>query len=153
MARHVIMFQPRFAPLVESGAKLQTIRPWRKRQIKAGDIVDLRTWSGLPYRSKQRKLCEAMVAMVLPVSIYIQIEPGRYETRALRLGYGGAEMDEATLSRFSHADGFTSTADFFGFFERTYGKKNSRGGVALHFHGQVIIWQPNDQDQTAPNKT
>jgi uncharacterized protein YqfB (UPF0267 family) len=56
-----IMFQPRFARLVESGAKTQTIRVKSKAKHprplpKPGDFLSLREWEGKPYRSKQRKL-------------------------------------------------------------------------------------------------
>jgi hypothetical protein len=50
----VLMFQPRFAPLVEAGTKTQTIRPVRRRPIVVGDELSLRAWTGLPYRSPQQ---------------------------------------------------------------------------------------------------
>lgn len=48
---YVRMFKPQFAPLVESGKKLQTVRPTPKRMPKPGDKISLREWTGLPYRS------------------------------------------------------------------------------------------------------
>lgn len=66
---HVVLFQRRFAPLVESGAKLQTIRLPRKRTIHAGDTLSLRTWTGAPYRSKQRPLRTATCTAVRPIVI------------------------------------------------------------------------------------
>ena len=60
--RFVKMFKPRFAELIRSGAKRQTIRPTPKVLPEAGDIIDCRQWSGLPYRSKQIRLGEFEVA-------------------------------------------------------------------------------------------
>lgn len=69
--RHFVrLFQPRFAALVESGAKCQTVRPVPKRMPRPGDTLSLRCWVGAPYRSKQRVLREAVVERVLPISIH-----------------------------------------------------------------------------------
>jgi len=139
--RHVIMFQPRFAALVESGAKRQTIRPWRLRMIDVGDVVDLRTWTGLPYRSKQRRLREAMVCQKTPVLISVMVTP-RFTDRTVRIGYGDSPaLSGLALQAFATADGFTGPEEFFGFFTRAYAKP-TRFGTALNFHGQLIRWQP-----------
>ncbi len=53
----VLMFQHRFADLVERGDKRHTIRPRRKgRQITPGDTLRLRKWADKAYRSKQVEL-------------------------------------------------------------------------------------------------
>jgi hypothetical protein len=69
-ARFVRMFKPRFARLVETGEKLQTIRPMPKRLPEIGDHLSLREWTGKPYRSKQRTLCEAIVIHVARITIH-----------------------------------------------------------------------------------
>jgi hypothetical protein len=138
--RHVILFQPRFAAAVQSGAKLQTIRPWRRRMIDVGDVVDLRAWTGLPYRSKPRQLREAMVCEKSPILINVTI--GRdFTQREVILGYNGKRLDDRALLAFAVADGFTGPEEFFGFFIKAYSKA-TRFGTKLSFHGQLIRWQP-----------
>lgn len=125
MPRRVFMFRPEFAPLVEGGSKSTTIRPKSKRVIRPGDIADCRAWTGLPYRSKQRKLREAVLATVLPISIYVDhdhaiiILDGRplYADEALGLALG---------------DGFKDVPTFIAFFERTHG---------LPFVGELFRWK------------
>lgn len=68
----VRMFKPQFAPLVEAGAKRQTIRPVPKRpqdMPQPGDLESWREWTGLPYRSKQRELAQVRIEFVIPVVI------------------------------------------------------------------------------------
>lgn len=58
------LFQPRFAPMVKDGTKLNTIRPLPKRERdmpQVGWDISLREWSGKPYRSKQRVLKESVI--------------------------------------------------------------------------------------------
>lgn len=45
-AHFVRMFKPQFAPMVENGTKLQTVRPRPKRMPKEGDAISLRCWTG-----------------------------------------------------------------------------------------------------------
>lgn len=117
----VKMFQPRFAPLVESGAKAQTVRPTPKRMPKAGDPISLRAWTGLPYRSKQRVLREATITQVAPLVVdefgVRTMEPG-CETRFDRLA-------------FAQADGFRGWDEMRDWFQETHG---------LPFRGVLIRW-------------
>lgn len=138
--RHVVMFQPRFAALVESGAKLQTIRPWRVRMIDVGDVLDLRTWTGLPYRSKQRKLREAMVCEKKPV--LINVDEGRsYRMTNVCLGYDTTGIGSAAVEALARADGFSDAEEFYAFFTDAYTTR-TQFGLKLNFHGQLIRWQP-----------
>lgn len=97
--RHVIVFQTRFAPMIRSGRKRQTIRPHRKRPIRAEDILDLRCWSGKPYRSKQQKLLETVCLSVTPITIENDF----------------ADEDMAWL------DGFDTTAEMHAWFQGMHG--------------------------------
>lgn len=123
--RHVRMFMPRFAPLVEAGTKPTTIRPTPKRKIKAGDVVDLRTWTGKPYRSKQRKLREAYVTKVSPVQI--MFSRGSFFIRIAKQLLAPAEV--VTLAK---RDGFKDGIDLLLWFEQTHG---------LPFKGVLIEWK------------
>jgi hypothetical protein len=138
--RHVIMFQPRFAALVESGAKLQTIRPWRVRMIDVGDVVDLRTWTGLPYRSKQRRLREAMVCEKRPIIISVH-EARNFRMTNVCLGYDSRGIGSVAVDALARADGFTDAEAFYDFFTGAYTKR-TQFGLKLDFHGQLIRWQP-----------
>ena len=115
--RFVRLFKPQFAGLVESGAKLQTVRPTPKRIPKPGDLISLRCWTGKPYRSKQRVLREATITYVGFV---------RIERRAFwRNGVFGCGHE------FALADGFKDYPSLSEWFEAEHG---------LPFEGIVICW-------------
>lgn len=119
--RIVRTFKPQFAPLVESGAKLQTIRPVPKIMPRSGDIFDARQWTGLPYRSKQRKLGEWPIERVDAVRIHAsgQIEiSGRY-------------LSTLEMEAIAQADGFTDLDSMLSWFRAQHG---------LPFEGIVIHW-------------
>jgi hypothetical protein len=118
----VRMFKPQFAALVESGTKRQTVRPKPKRIPKPGQPISLRTWTGLPYRSKQRVLREATVTRVDPVTMALG------PAHQLLLSVGGGTVDEAAFAR---ADGFQSIEEMRDWFKNTHG---------LPFEGIVIHW-------------
>lgn len=111
----VRLFQPRFASLVESGVKLQTLRKTPKRMPKVGSKISLRVWTGNPYRSKQR---------VLKESIITRVEP--FDLDAMRLD------EPAKRDAFARADGFADWADMLAWFVQTHG---------LPFRGILIAWQ------------
>src|SRR4051812_24376838 len=93
----VLMFQPRFAPLVESGKKRQTIRPTRKRPIKTGDRLSLRTWTGKPYRSKQQYLLTSVVTRTQRIEIW---------TEGGIIAIDGQRLDFDRMLNMAQADGF-----------------------------------------------
>lgn len=118
----ILMFQPRFARLVESGEKLQTVRPVRKRPIFPGDMLSLREWTGAPYRSKQRLLGESPCIGVSPVDIK------QWGVLVRTAGFD-AEL-------FAKRDGFSNFSDMRSWFESEHG---------LPFSGELIQWQPLPQ--------
>ena len=112
----VIMFQDRFAELVRSGIKQQTIR--KSAPCKEGELLSLRRWSGKPYRSKQKTLRSAICLDVLPVSIYcdgVRVDgnavPGKY---------------------MAVLDGFRDWYEMREWFEKAHG---------LPFDGWLITWR------------
>lgn len=111
----VVMFQPRFARLVEAGEKWQTIRPKRKIPVRAGDRLSLREWTGLPYRSKQRQLRDETVCE-------------RVELFTLDVMRVRADRDD-----FARADGFEDWPEMLNWFLCTHG---------YAFKGVTIYW-PN----------
>lgn len=120
MPTHVIMFQSRFADLVKSGAKRQTIRPERKRAIAVGDTLDLRAWSGLPYRTPQIRLVTAICTRIIPVRIY-----------PLGISLDRRPLMGEAAQMFAQLDGFKDEADMLRWFEAMHG---------VHFEGLVYLW-------------
>lgn len=117
--RIVRTFKPQFAPRVESGEKRQTIRPTPKVMPRPGDIFDARQWTGLPYRSKQRKLGEWPVVRVAQCTINSQ---------------GVVYIDgELAPKGFAKADGFCGSCAMINWFRDTHG---------LPFSGILIEWDP-----------
>lgn len=111
------MFKQQFAALVESGKKLQTVRPTPKRMPKRGDRISLRCWEGNPYRSKQRILREAIITSVDHCEIT--------ETGVIVNSYA-EPMDE-----FAKKDGFRNFVEMADWFRETHG---------LPFEGVLISW-------------
>ena len=130
MKRFVKMFQPRFAGLVEEGSKRQTIRPVPKRMPAPGDLIDCRAWTGAPYRSKQRKLCEGVITAVWTCilnkdAVLLRAIERSGATRQMSLR--GLNADE-----FAKADGFRDFEEMALWFEETH---------QLPFTGILIKWE------------
>lgn len=123
--RHFVrLFKPRFAPLVEAGTKLQTIRPTPKRVPAPGDRISLRAWTGKPYRSKQRILRETVITHVHMVTIT--------RLNLTSAEYGPWAYSDLRRAVFAKADGFKDWWDMVDWFETEHG---------LPFAGIVIHWQ------------
>lgn len=95
------------------------------------DSISLRTWTGKPYRSKQRVLMEAIVDFVCDVEIEqhggITLRGGN-GTFTERHGYSW-KPDPDT---FAHLDGFSSWQEMRDWFAAEHG---------LPFRGIVIGWR------------
>lgn len=131
-------FQSRFAQLVESGEKRQTIRAYRKdgRDPKPGDRLYL--WTGLRTKGA-RKLGEAVAIRVTPIEIRRRMAwlPG-VRNRWLKIDVylegprgGRRKLTSREVVALSIRDGFTGPALFGFFFELNHG---------LPFHGLLIEW-------------
>lgn len=122
-------FQSRFAPLVESGEKRQTIRAYRKdgRDPKPGDRLYL--WTGLRTKGA-RKLGEATAVRVLAVVVHRDGFEAREDD-------GWAELSPRPAVRlgsrtaFARRDGFESWPAMREWFRSTHG---------LPFRGLLIEW-------------
>lgn len=115
MTTHVLNFQARFAELVASGAKRQTIRAPRKRPIAMGDT--LRLYTGLRQKGA-RLLGEGRVtAVAWPYRIPAAVRRGR-QTRK--------------LYAMAIADGFESGPEMCAWFQKVHG---------LPFDGVLIQWE------------
>lgn len=117
-------FQKRFAPMVESGEKSQTIRARRKdgRNPQVGQTAYL----NFGMRTKAcRKLRKGLITSVEPITIerngnFIEITVG-----VEPLGH----YEKVELSR---ADGFENFREMLDWFEKTHG---------LPFYGFLIKWR------------
>jgi hypothetical protein len=121
----VRMFKPQFAPMVEAGTKLQTVRPTPKRMPKVGDKISLRCWTDKPYRSKQRVLIESTITEVSIVDI---TEDG------IAVNSYAEPCDD-----FARADGFRNFFELRDWFRATHG---------LPFEGIVIHWASINQGES-----
>ncbi len=124
----VIMFSPRFAPLVKAGTKTQTIRGKRKVPILVGDKLSLREWTGLPYRTPQKLLREAVCTEVSTVAL----TEGLISTGdGIIVFQNERRLSFDELSDFAQRDGFRHIIDMLMWFDESHG---------LPFVGQLIRW-------------
>ncbi len=125
------MFKPQFAALVSAGHKLTTIRPVRKRPIKVGDILSLRKWSGMPYRSKQVWLRTSHCLRVQQ----IEFAGGAFFPWDFTVTVDGHELNVIQKITLAAADGFAGPNSMARWFKETHG---------LPFKGTLILWgDPN----------
>ena len=121
-------FQKRFAPLVESGQKRQTIRKTTKRATR-GATAYLYTGQRTAHC---RKLGEGTITDVLPIEI------GRHACRepyAVITGYDGklAHLAHEHLDALARADGFANGEEMAEWFASQY---------KLPFTGYLHQWRP-----------
>lgn len=108
-------FQPRFAPLVKSGKKRQTMRLTPKRPCdmpKAGDVESWREWTGKPYRSKQNELIKV---------ILLSVEKIWFTGDNILVGDQIIEWRPEEMEEFAQADGFKDLKDMNDWFEKNHG--------------------------------
>jgi hypothetical protein len=114
------MFKPQFSPLVLSGAKRQTIRPFPKRYPREGEQESWREWTGLPYRSPQRELAKVVLTEVQTVIIHsngIEFCPG-----TLRVSFFGeySQSRKPLLDAIAVMDGFANWEAMRDWFKANY---------------------------------
>lgn len=119
----VLMFQPRFVPLIENDAKFHTIRPVPKRSIEVNDYLSLRYWQDKPYRSKQIPIRDVMCKAVYRIRIHV------WDGRLIIKFAGRAPVVD--IKAFARADGFRSAEDMAEWWMRTH---------ELPFEGVMIRW-------------
>lgn len=123
-----INFKKRFAEMVESGEKRQTIRPKRKdgRNPHPGD----RLYFYVGLRTKGcRFLGEAICREVIPV----YFEGGGI------IVLGVERLDQEQKEDLAKKDGFASFDEMEQFFDDLYQEGEEQG---LPFHGLLVKWDP-----------
>lgn len=114
-------FSARFAPLVASRTKRQTIRSEKSAaRFKIGGLVQL--YTGLRTEAA-RKLVED--DPVVTEIVYVGIRPSY-------LTLGGPGYPRIDIDEFARLDGFESYADMLAWFQATYGVET--------FTGRCIRW-------------
>lgn len=110
-------FQPRFAPLIETGAKRQTVRGPRRRHARPGEPLQLYVGLRTP---APRKLVtpDPPCLSVTPLVLDVQPEP---HGLAIRGWLDGAPI--ADMEAFARADGFVDAADMTAWFRSVRGAK------------------------------
>ncbi len=128
---HSYLFGDRFADLVESGVKTQTIRSLRRQPPKVGDRLELfrRLANGDARILHDREpVCTSVQRIRIfrnPVTNWTSVE------------LDGERLISIHVRDLALADGFASTVDFLRYFER-------RG---LPFAGVLIKWEQQSQTQ------
>lgn len=118
-------FQSRFAELVRTGQKTQTIRAPRKdgRHAKVGDRLQL-------YTGMRTRHCRKLVE---PDPVCIAVRPIHINNGAIWLDGSAAPLRADAAMEMAIADGFSCIADFLSFFVKTHG---------YPFDGYLIQWAP-----------
>lgn len=124
MATFIFNFKKRFAPAVERGQKLQTIRANRKdgRRPAVGDII--KAYTGLR-TSHARLLLASRCTGCWALRMYL---------RDRELVVDGRKLETAEAYAFACADGFDSLTAMLQWFSDTY-----EGST---FEGFVTSWEP-----------
>ncbi len=124
-----LSYQARFVQLVSDGRKPHTIRAWRQRPFKAGDVL-------MHYTAMRTKRCrkirpDTVCTAVAPIEVnarrgWVIISPsaGHYPIGRLTARW---------IERLAQRDGFTCADDFFAFF------KEAHDGMLC---GQLVEWDP-----------
>jgi len=102
-------FETGFAEKFLSGEKCHTCRLNERGYFKTGDVVSVRQWSGVPYRSRQVVLRDGVGITVYPVEIMHSCCEGQH---SVTVRVGGAIVDAV---RFIYNDGL-SLEDFIDWF-------------------------------------
>lgn len=121
-------FRPRFAALIESGAKTQTIRAPRRRHALPGERLQL--FTGMRTRECRKLIPDPLCVSVEPIHMFP--ENGRWLLRVS--GAAQPLCDLAISDDFARDDGFADVADFGRFWAEAHGVQP--------FTGYLIRWAP-----------
>ena len=114
-----INFSSRFAPLVETGTKLQTIR--RTARCKVGDRLQI-------YTGQRTAGCRKLIDPD-PVCTFV----GYVAFRPDGITVGNVNSHPRNIDEFARADGFRDYTDMHAWFTETYGTP--------YFIGSIIKWR------------
>jgi hypothetical protein len=124
-----LSYQARFVSLVVSGAKPHSIRAWRRRPFKNGDVL-------MHYTAMRTKQCRKIRPDTLCTSatpIEVNARRGWVITSPSASYYPIGRLSARWIERLAQRDGFASADDFFAFF------KEAHAGMLC---GQLVEWNP-----------
>lgn len=113
-------FKARFAPLIASGRKTQTIRGHRKRHARPGEPLQL--YTGMRTRSC-RKLLDSDPVCLRVSEITLDVPPDT----GVALVMGESDTFAPVSPSFAIADGFQDPEDFTRFWREAHGPGLFRG--------------------------
>jgi len=120
--KRALKFQKRFAPLIESGEKRQTIR--KKYKVKRGDVLCFFAIDNneecTPILRDSHIVCTSVDDIVID---------------AFGIVLDGIECDSISVETLAHDDGFSSFSEMEAWFDAQYG---------LPFEGELIYWLVED---------
>lgn len=128
-------FNPRFEAPIKAGLKTQTIRGYRPRHARPGDMLQL--FVGMRTRHCRRILPDQVCIDVMLVEIgFDEADRGISDIRA-----GGVPVRD--LDTFAQRDGFADLADMSAFWRASH-------KISGTFHGVLIEWaRPAETMQVA----
>lgn len=123
-------FQKRFAPSIEDGTKVHTIRADTRRHARPGEGMQL-------YVGMRTKHCRLIGAPICESVVPVQMMFCRRGGAEIRVG--NQDVASALLDVFARADGFADLADMASFWWATHLPK---AGDTLVFRGVLLQWEP-----------
>jgi len=119
---YALLFEDRFADMVASGAKTQTIRSLRREPPAVGDRLEL--YQPHPTLLRQLIRDDVVCTSVQPLRIYRDVD-------GIAVDIIGAWQDQGQIAALARAEGFHSVGAFFAYFKRK----------GLPFRGVLIKWE------------
>ena len=120
----VIMFASEFAEKVRSGEKRRTIR---QREIKVGEKLSLREWSG----GKAYEMGSHHVSILETTCLHSSVVQIYRTKTSLVIKVGMVPLTSSERKAFIEKDGFETLRDFENWFSSLYG---------LPFYGWLTEW-------------
>lgn len=126
-----LSYKARFVDLVASGHKPHSIRAWRKRPFKVGDVL-------MHYTAMRTKACrkirpDTLCTAAVPIKINARLRQVTIGAEGSRF-YKRGRLNDSSLIALGVLDGFDNINEFFQFFAETHG---------VVFTGQLVEWNPS----------
>lgn len=123
-------FQARFAPLVRSGAKTNTIRG---REVAVGSIAYLFTGQRT---SKCERLGTHFISSCLPIELGIRNGCPSVHLR-------GKRLTQTVIQELAVSEGFADSREMILWFQSTYKQSVPNGEGTTVYTGYLISWAPS----------
>lgn len=123
-------FKARFGPLIQSGAKTQTVRADRKRHARAGETMQL--YTGMRTRSC-KLLATATCLKVSPIRFRFGQHPSIDLHGKMATNWSGG------LDHFARLDGFADWDDLAAFWAREHSGLEAFEGVLIQWTSDSLV--------------